>query len=65
MTSKIQLPKMPSFRVDGKRALITGAGRGIGRAAVAALANAGAEVTLAARSSDEIEAVANAIRNTG
>ena len=57
MTGKIQLPKMPSFRIDGKHALITGAGRGIGRAAAAALANAGAEVTLAARSSDEIEAV--------
>ena len=65
MTSKIQLPKMPSFRLDAKRALITGAGRGIGQAAAAALADAGAEVTLAARSSDEIEAVANAIRNTG
>ena len=65
MTGKIQLPKMPSFRIAGKHALITGAGRGIGRAAAAALANAGAEVTLAARSSDEIEAVANAIRSTG
>ena len=65
MNSEIQLPKLPSFRLDGRRALVTGASRGIGRAASAALADAGAEVTLAARSSDEIEAVANAIRKAG
>jgi NAD(P)-dependent dehydrogenase (short-subunit alcohol dehydrogenase family) len=52
------LPLTPSFRLDGKRALVTGGGRGIGLAAAAALAEAGAEVTLVARSSDEIEAAA-------
>ena len=36
------LPKTPSFRLDGRRALITGAGRGIGLACAAALAEAGA-----------------------
>ncbi len=36
------LPKTPSFRLDGKRALVTGAGRGIGLAGAAALAEAGA-----------------------
>lgn len=56
------LPKTPSFRLDGKRALVTGAGRGIGLALAAALAEAGAEVTLAARSAAEIEAAADAIR---
>ncbi len=55
------LPQTPSFRLDGKRALVTGAGRGIGFAAAAALAEAGAEVTLAARTSSEIEAGAQAI----
>jgi NAD(P)-dependent dehydrogenase (short-subunit alcohol dehydrogenase family) len=59
------LPTTPSFRLDGKRALVTGAGRGIGLAAAAALAEAGAEVSLAARSSDEIEAGAAAIRAAG
>jgi NAD(P)-dependent dehydrogenase (short-subunit alcohol dehydrogenase family) len=54
----VSLPKTPSFRLDGKRALVTGAGRGIGLAAAAALAEAGAEVTLVARSSAEIEAAA-------
>lgn len=57
----MDLPKTPSFRLDGKRAIVTGAGRGIGLAAAAALADAGAEVTLVARSSNEIEAAAQAI----
>ena len=59
------LPKTPSFRLDGRRALVTGAGRGIGRAAACALADVGAEVFLAARSQDEIEAVAAEIRSNG
>lgn len=59
------LPSTPSFRLDGRRALVTGAGRGIGLAAAAALAEAGAAVTLVARSSDEIEAAAEAIRERG
>lgn len=57
----IAIPKTPSFRLDGKRALVTGAGRGIGLACAAALAEAGAQVTLAARSASEIEAAAKAI----
>jgi NAD(P)-dependent dehydrogenase (short-subunit alcohol dehydrogenase family) len=56
---------LPSFRLDGKRALITGAGRGIGLAAAQALSEAGAAVTLAARSAAEIEAAAEAIRAAG
>ena len=35
---KMSLPRTPTFRLDGRRALVTGAGRGIGRAAAAALA---------------------------
>jgi NAD(P)-dependent dehydrogenase (short-subunit alcohol dehydrogenase family) len=54
----VTLPQTPSFRLDGKRAVVTGAGRGIGLAAAAALAQAGAHVTLAARTAQEIEAAA-------
>lgn len=57
----IDLPKSPGFNLTSKRALVTGAGRGIGLAAAAALAEQGAEVVLVARSEDEISQVANAI----
>src|SRR5256885_10884398 len=53
------------FRLDGRTALITGAGRGIGRACAIALAQAGAEVWLAARTRDEVERAAGEIRATG
>lgn len=59
------LPRTPSFRLDGRRALVTGAGRGIGAAAAAALAQAGAAVTLAARSAQELRRVAAAISADG
>jgi len=57
----MNLPQTPSFALTGKRALITGAGRGIGLAASAAMANAGADVTLVARSESEIRELAAAI----
>ena len=63
--SPIELARTPTFRLDGKRALVTGGGRGIGLAAAAALAEAGAQVTLAARTGREIEEAASAIRARG
>ena len=46
--------KTPSFRLDGKRALVTGGSKGIGLAAAHALAQAGAHVCIAARSTPEL-----------
>ncbi|WP_428489805.1 SDR family NAD(P)-dependent oxidoreductase [Rhodopila sp.] len=59
------LPRLPSMRLDGRRALVIGAGRGIGLAAAAALAEVGAHVTLIARTADEITAAAQQIRDAG
>ena len=49
------LPKTPSFRLDGKRALVTGASSGIGQACAVALAEAGAHVICAARGVDRLQ----------
>ena len=61
----MELATTPSFALGGKRALVTGAGRGIGLAAASALAQAGAHVTLAARTRDDLERAAAAIRARG
>lgn len=61
----MELPTMPSMRLDGRRALVTGAGRGLGLACASALAEAGAHVTLVARTGAEVEEAAAAIRARG
>ncbi len=58
-------PKLPSFRLDGKRALVTGAGRGIGMGASIALAESGANVTLVSRTEKELKDLTDHINNEG
>ena len=53
------------FRLDGQAAIVTGAGRGIGAAVALGLAEAGADVVLAARSIDQLDIVAGQIRDLG
>ena len=54
-----------AFRLDGKRALVTGAGRGIGRAAALARAAAGAELVLVSRTASELDKVVGEIASGG
>ena len=61
----MNLPKTPSFRLDGKRALVTGASSGIGLACAVALAQAGAEVIAAARSEDKLAELVSAAQDQG
>jgi len=59
------MPAADAFRLDGKVALVTGAGRGLGRGIALALAAAGAEVILNSRSPEELDQVAGEIRAAG
>jgi 7-alpha-hydroxysteroid dehydrogenase len=53
------------FRLDGKTALVTGAGKGIGKGIALAFAQAGADVALVARTKEDLDTVAEEIRAMG
>ena len=61
----MKLPTTPSFRLDDKTALITGASSGIGLGCAVALAEAGAHVVVSARSIDKLNSVVDAIKAKG
>ena len=56
---------LDSFRLDGQVAVVTGGGRGIGEAIALGMAEAGADIVVAARRTNEIEAVAEKVRALG
>jgi NAD(P)-dependent dehydrogenase (short-subunit alcohol dehydrogenase family) len=56
---------LDGFRLDDRVVLLTGAGRGLGRAMALAFADAGADVVCAARSVDQIEETASLVRDKG
>ena len=56
---------LDQYRLDGKVALVTGAGKGIGAGIAVALAEAGADVAVTARTKEDIEAVAKQVRELG
>jgi 7-alpha-hydroxysteroid dehydrogenase len=53
------------FRVTGRAAVVTGAGRGLGAAAAVALAQAGADVVISARSQEQLAKVAQEVEAAG
>lgn len=65
MAEAVSLPVTPSLRLDRRRALVSGASRGIGLAAACAVADAGAEVFMVARNAAQVEEVAQALRSRG
>jgi 2-deoxy-D-gluconate 3-dehydrogenase len=65
MAHPIDPSKTAETDLTGTVAIVTGAGRGLGRAVAHGLAAAGARVTLFSRTADELEAAASEIRNAG
>jgi len=61
----MMLPRTPSFRLDGKRALVAGASSGIGQGCAVALAEAGAHVVCAARGVERLQDTVDAMTAEG
>lgn len=62
---RIHMSTLDLFRLDGKRAVVTGASRGLGRSMALALADAGADVAITGRTERTLDATAGEIRSRG
>ena len=65
MSTQNSLKEIQTYNLAGKVAVVTGASKGIGKAIVVALVDAGAKVVLAARTREVVEQVAADLRETG
>lgn len=59
------MARLPSFRLDGKVAVVTGASQGLGRAIALGMAEAGADLALVARRAGPLEEMASEVRSVG
>ncbi|MBL6957916.1 MAG: glucose 1-dehydrogenase [Rhodospirillales bacterium] len=65
MTEAMDMVEEPTLRLDGKIAMVTGAGRGLGRACAAGLAKAGAKVIAVSRTASELDSLVADINEGG
>jgi NAD(P)-dependent dehydrogenase (short-subunit alcohol dehydrogenase family) len=65
MPRQTESDELPSFRLDGRLAVITGASQGIGRAFAVAYSRAGAEVVLVSRGREKLLEAQRAVETTG
>src|SRR5437868_3547329 len=68
MSEKRRMPsefEMPSLRLEGRVALVTGGSRGLGLGMALTLAHAGADIALAARSRQELDEAAQQVQKLG
>jgi len=63
--SRDRVPDMDAFSLEGKVALVTGGGKGIGKGIARAFAQAGADLALVSRTAADVEAVAAELRDAG
>src|SRR6267143_4264839 len=65
MARQLESDELPSFRLDGRLAVITGASQGIGRAFALAYSRAGAEIVMVSRNGEKLLEAQRAVETAG